>query len=585
MSDLNIKKILDALIKSDDKIIELQNYSAKDFSLLNQRFLSYHKHSKLVSNLILKICTFLKDDTKSNEDFLFGKLHLFKEISDNMQLADNAFNEIRESSARINELLEYIHIPLNNYNQNLLTLKLLSCNLRIDKLANTKEDYITRKIDDLILILENICHFYPKIDSFIKDYRGKIKVFINEISDIQNALLKNGFQRLNGINELALESMKQIVKDESLLIKARNGFANSQKEVETIITNLQYQDIIRQRIEHIQETHREMINRLKMMDDSLNTSDNTANIYLQIKDIVGLQSAHLLQINKEFHNAIETISETIQKYNLLAYEVNDAGEEISKPFAQLDIDMSKHMKELDVLKDKTTKYVDRKEEMCSLCDKLNAEAEEFISFFEEINGISKQMEKIHAAIQKSSSKGTLEKILALLENNLSISEKIKTQVAKFKDAKTVFSTSKGEIRKSTELLMEKVSNFDIENHQNIYASVGKMSRELLDLIMENKEQQVSIGKCIHELEYYKNFEQKVNEIIEYLDQVGQGFGKSVILNKNNIDENLEHIRKRYTTAKEHSIHDNFAENGRMNLTDMVEGLGVKENEDDDIEFF
>ena len=85
--------------------------------------------------------------------------------------------------------------------------------------------------------------------------------------------------------------------------------------IAVIITNLQYHDIIMQKIEHIHRTHKDITADFKNYDDndkSLALLHNKAKTFLKIRDVAGLQTAQLIHANKQYQMAIEEISVNLE---------------------------------------------------------------------------------------------------------------------------------------------------------------------------------------------------------------------------------------------------------------------------------
>ena len=63
-------------------------------------------------------------------------------------------------------------------------------------------------------------------------------------------------------------------------------------------------------MEHIQETHSDLLDELMEFKDAENNEvnvHNQAKCFIRVRDIAGLQAAQLIQSNKEYQNAIEII--------------------------------------------------------------------------------------------------------------------------------------------------------------------------------------------------------------------------------------------------------------------------------------
>ena len=79
------------------------------------------------------------------------------------------------------------------------------------------------------------------------------------------------------------------------------------ESIANIITNLQYHDIIRQKIEHVQSSHRGLLQNLTDFDPS--NEAQHIDYLSRIRDLANIQAALLVRANKEYQRAIELITE------------------------------------------------------------------------------------------------------------------------------------------------------------------------------------------------------------------------------------------------------------------------------------
>ncbi|HEX2920461.1 MAG TPA: hypothetical protein VHO50_04765 [Bacteroidales bacterium] len=145
-----------------------------------------------------------------------------------------------------------------------------------------------------------------------------IDIFYDKISSAVDELTTDKDKVFELFNELSSETHRNI---DSVTLK--NHEANlhfpvlKEKTIETtrkisdIITHLQYHDIIRQKIEHIQKSHYRIIDDLNLAGD--NSRDNCSHDdYIKVGDIIDLQAAQLLLVSKEYQNALNVITRNFQ---------------------------------------------------------------------------------------------------------------------------------------------------------------------------------------------------------------------------------------------------------------------------------
>ncbi len=81
---------------------------------------------------------------------------------------------------------------------------------------------------------------------------------------------------------------------------------------------MQYQDIINQKINHIQKTHNNLYKETDRIFKLPKTFFNEkAKFFIQIRDIAGLQTVQLIHIDKEYKTAVEGLGEFMQEHYLV----------------------------------------------------------------------------------------------------------------------------------------------------------------------------------------------------------------------------------------------------------------------------
>ncbi len=307
----NINQVIAALTEIDTKIADLHQISARDFLGFNELLKEYHQKTKQVT----KIATDLFD--------FFCNL-------DRFQLVDNAQNlhqmsvmrignirqialQVSDSVKKTQEDITQLFVPFNNFRQNLMTLKFLFTNVKLTQWISDpiRATEIGGLVDQITSHIQNTKNGLPVLEYDIQ-YLSKqmgilfehIQTLLNEVfPEIENQTTVLG-KNLTSIQELKNRAVEDSRRIEQL---SQRCFKN----LDSVITNLQYHDIIRQKMEHIQITHKSIINDLSAVEDNEQYEKNSQAYIKQIPEVAETQAAQLMFTNKEYQNAIETITQKL----------------------------------------------------------------------------------------------------------------------------------------------------------------------------------------------------------------------------------------------------------------------------------
>ena len=280
-SQKSIKEIILVFSDIDVKITALNECSAEDFLSLNNYLKKFYKDAKVISDQTEQIYDIIAGD--AHEKFFDELLGLQDSLNNKINMLKNKILKSIRGLEKMHTALNLVFVPLKNFNLNILTLNFLLVNLKLNVAYSDSTNI--QKVSDLI-------------DS-ITDEINKLKIL-----DID---------RVTGqINDsIIMLKNKQAVAAQKLpeLTKRTQSYFDS---VNKIITNLQYHDIIRQKMEHVQATHKNIIKELAAMDIKTNNEgkmdlSESAQQFLQIRDIAGIQVAQLINTNKEYQKAFAVI--------------------------------------------------------------------------------------------------------------------------------------------------------------------------------------------------------------------------------------------------------------------------------------
>ncbi|HON18233.1 MAG TPA: hypothetical protein PK990_03600 [Salinivirgaceae bacterium] len=433
LSKGDIEKIVSILKGIDEKIIELNNISAKDFLGFNEILKEYHQktkeltaHSANLFDLFISLDeTPLIQSSKSLQSLVNLRLASLKQIS---QQVDNTIKKTEED-------LQQLFVPFNNFRQNLLSLKFLFTNVKLTQWISEPNHAmeINRLIDEISTYIQNTRDGLPALDNdiqFLSQQMTSLNHLVKKLHtqilptlDLNSKELDKNLETINGLKNKAQDDSRRI---EQL---GQRCFKN----LDSVITNIQYHDIIRQKMEHIQNTHQSIIENL-MSSNPTTEVTNYQDYLKQIPEVVEIQAAQLMFTNKEYQNAIETINQKL-------YDTRNDHQQIS-----------------EICKEKIKNI----ENLNQLFNKLLEQWTEIYHLFQEISTLAVQLTTTSAFYQ----------------------DKIEDQVKKKHDLE--------EFENKLTQLLEKIKKIQTSERQN----VDVFSKQIDPLLFDTKQSRIRMERLI-----------------------------------------------------------------------------------------
>jgi len=234
----------------DERINDLHQRSSADFMQLNTHLKDYHNKGRIISENAFRILDTIAG--KRNIDLLgeLEKIHERLEES-RARIEEEEFRKIqvlRDIMQKSNQL----KIDLRNFKQDFITFKFLSSNYFL--ISNYEEFDIewSNSLEIWNTQILSIQQVLTSISNHVDSFKDQIAANILHIESRVEKSLKV-FQNLSketkvNIGSVMTKSQESILQFPVLKEKT----AKSSKSISNIITHLQYHDIIRQKIEHIQ---------------------------------------------------------------------------------------------------------------------------------------------------------------------------------------------------------------------------------------------------------------------------------------------------------------------------------------------
>lgn len=580
----DLKNITSKFTQIDTKIIELLQCSSDDFLGLNADFKELYRSSSAISKSATDIFEILSDnDTRkmmADLEELYKLLRM--QHSPILATANKGINVSKEML----EMSADLHLQVKNLNQNLLTLKFLLANLKItgtDSLeqASPAIEEITgnynKHINQQKLREYHNDKNLEKLQELINTSIVKIEKYNNQLNQQVNLILDQVHTAIVLFADKQQEVTRRLPSLKTITDQISESIAN-------IITNLQYHDIIRQKIEHVQTSHRSLLQNLADFDP--NNEGQHLDYLSRIRDLANIQAALLVRANKEYQRAIELITEKFRSVSEDMTNISNLCKELTQSqFNQEDVHLTDLSQKLDsILAPLRSVPVIEKSLMAEFCEivatinkTMNAVSKSDSVTFEKSN--EGNIEQLKRAYPQGNIVEQLKEVGQDVENT---SNQIQTISQRLIEINGLFQTicddlkeknatiaNQGDIAERITLIMEQLKHQDEQVYQLLHNNF-KVSKEM---------DAVVVGS-IKRIKYYDFFEVRIIEIIKMLNEVFQEIKGHEV--KRDEAEDMEFLKGLYTMESEHKIHESIIEGGQKPEDSKLDNT---EEQSDDVELF
>ena len=579
----------------DTRITELHQCSAKDFSHLSNYLKAYHNKTSIISENAFRIFHMLGGD--EGNQFL-GKLEdILAKIKDCQNKIEQKSNENILIIEKILARTILLTVALKNFRQDLTTFKFLATNYKL--LAN----YENFDVDwnAAVVVWEKLVRMIRSSLPVITDGLEKFKNQLYACIDMSKSNLERSslnFKQLTVEIEACINLVSQKNQESDLHIPVlKQKIENSSKSIENIITHLQYQDIIKQKIDHIKKSHLQILDDLKdpgQKDGCEKDESNTFGKFNRIGDIAGLQTSQLMLVNKEYQLAIEVITRSFHQIGNDLSSISNISQQFFSDGKKSEITL------IQQVKDK----LDRGIIILDLnnLNELSNNFQDIISkhkhILQDAKDISNPLDKVtkldlfehNEKAVKPGSDYTQPKIFTQIT---SIVNEIKTKTANiFKSINEIFELSDNmssadasdewgsQLEQDQIKLMVDISKIldSLDKENQSLDTILKQNKQLSEEILDN------IKSTINRVDYYDFFDKIIEEVIQKLNAVNfrlKPLGQDV--KKSDKIKNLKDLKKMYTMASERVIHQRAEQSDEESPGDIEFFTPV--DEDESIELF
>jgi uncharacterized protein with PhoU and TrkA domain len=582
-------QIIDTLNTIDKKIGSLHTISSKDFLYFNKLLKEYYKHVKTISEANNNMADFFNKDLQEITERLKEKNLLQKKSIDDVKLKTLKVNDLLTITFSSFDLLI---VPFNNYKQNLITLKYLLANLKLHltyiDLANKPE--LQQSVTLLEKSIDSIHAKFEAVGNDSDDLNNKI-LHLKDTSSLTKSLERTDAvdQLKNVANDIKKLSFEEYWPDNFMLDlnrRTQNCFANMGE----IITNIQYHDIIRQKMEHIQLSQKELVKGLsdleiaefpeKYLEDQLN-------FVAKIPEIADIQVAQLLYTNKDYQTSIEKITSKL-------IEVGHEMKELNNIYLSL-LQCNNQFEDtfMDQINESQKLYG-------SFMIQLAADWQKSTTVFGAINNLYVSLKQKFGNIFESEKSlrnevRNFEKLLKANGQNFGIElmSRLMILLTELQLNSNSLKNNLNNITQHVASLNKLFSTFqpDAKNQDLGDDALKELTQKLTDVKKIAKDHgKISIGiseeitSSLKNIEYYHYFKQTVEEIVNHLNDINKKVNydklKTLVADDSELIKKLE---KMYTMKSERDIHQQALEFGSSNI-----GITDEQNSssfEDDIELF
>ncbi len=575
-------KITTSLSNIEGSVSELNKCSTGDFIMLNNYL---KKQYSRIENISDNVGSVFELTAGSENIALSGKIQQFQsEFKKSLRCSENFFSENSDLIDRIISYLNLMYIPLKNYAQNIFTLSFLSSSLKFNLLLNKdKRENFNTEIELFNEYIKEI----KRLNSLFEDSVTEIKVLHDRIQEKLREQKENNHINTERAEEKISTAIKNLAdkknEGERRIPELQKIKTRYQENVSKIITNLQYSDIIRQKIEHISEAHKHMIEKIKDVRDK-NDLAISEQYMLQIKDIADLQIAQLIRTNHEYQTAVQVISE---KFVDIRSDINELTGDTLKISGLRSVNPDKHHdfymieEQLERVQEITHKYVTHSSDIDHFITDVRAILQNYEDNFRVYENTTKNINDLAKSVIVKS-----RDMFADQANIMDIITQFETvcKSAEFNisDIKRYFGKCDSDHDKlrieEREFACRDIKTFD-EDIRTLLLEIKEKNISIRNIIVQTEQLERivagDITSAVKEIQYYMFYEQAATNIIIRLKEL---FDLIEIEHsgENEKKENLREHRATYTMKSERIIHDQVAE-GQLGSDVTVE--------EEEIEFF
>lgn len=570
----------------DGKILGLHKCSSDDFLALNAKFKGFYKEAKGISTSAGAL--FLLFSEGANRKLIVELQDFYESLAKSQLQVSKVLDSSLESMATVRRCVSSLYLPFRNLSQNGATMSLLLANISLGYKKKLRDaGFDDGKVQSLSTQVDEFVLHSIKSIKMLQSLSARLDAAQGEVAMIRDTSLR-ALEAVMGDVHYGLILFAEKHEESQIRIPQITSKTDScSKSIGGIITNLQYQDIIRQKMEHIQNAHQDLMRELEAMKGKEQKDQAYwVRLLVQIRDISALQSAQLVATNREYQAAIEAIgkhfrdiAQDMETVADLCHDSLQAGSDSGSSTSVTDLlgRLKRSGKTLGEMSESLPAFRKDLRDLIEMIVQVDTHMRERERRFQVA---SAAVRMLHAALLQQGPEANLEDLLAQLASVLEDLESFQTAV---KQQGITMLGQLSELQHNEQQLEGEVSlwmGFG-EGADRMHGIVGaladteKESTNLLDHIQGmSKKVSNDTHQALEGIRYYDFFAGVIGEITSGLNTLSAQI-KEVV--DDDVTADIERVRSWYTMASEHRIHDTFADKERGDV-DLF-GSGVIDSEE------
>lgn len=560
-------ELLNVFNDIDCRIRELHQNSSQVFLQLNDFLKDYYRKNSILSSNATRIFDTIAG---SKDSCLTGEINsIFNEFENYRKETDNEMDTNLSAYTQLNNKISNISILIRNFKQDLITLRFLTTNYKIVTSKDSNDNISLESVKELEKAMEEIHPWLTEIGREIGILSVNLEDLYNNTRVYSQDSVNNNFNLYEELKSAIAIVNKKNLESKNYIPVLKERINSSSESIGNIITHLQYHDIIRQKIEHIQQSHCTIIDNLKADIEKSGKKlieEDDRNIPL-IADVSGLQAAQLILISKEYQEALEVISDNFQKIADDLTVVSTISHEFSFESNNSETTL------LNLVKGRLDKSL-------MLLDEYNSN-----TFYKELSAIKKQIIAIHQETNNRIIKPfetivlSLENIRGIKKNSQADNDSKPNIVSQINSLTIEIESKREDLEKELIIVLNLAEQFQVEidaygfrsslekEQIRIMVNISKTldrlddeSKQLDSVLLQNTSIKKDIidrlKETLNQADYYELFEKVLNTIIDQLNTLNSRLSKNVSqAGKSEKIQNLKTVEAYYTVASERIIHD------------------------------
>lgn len=550
METIKLKTELDEVVK---QIKYLNDISENQFIKLGELL---QQTSSNIKNLIIDLEELKNNYENHNYPELLNKLNnSFNVIIDFFTNLNNSSNEDLNNITFITQEVKKSSELLTKFKAIVKSLKMLGIATRIESSRLTDESGGFNALADNV---ESLSSYIEQKSINIVEKTKDIVIILATSYDIIDKVIKNNLMFINDIidkQEFSNDEINnKITSDKETYNSIFQKFDELKKNAHNIVVGIQFQDITKQRLDHI----------LQAIYDINHQIDNNNIDYNNLYHILELQSHHLNDINKTLQEAVNNIFNSVNSIFDIFTDFQDLLNSLLIDKDTKEDYVLKIENIITLAKDSLNKGLNEETELTSVIENVISNINELTKFIKQIEDTGEEIELIalNARVKAArvGSNGAALGVIAEEVQNLSVDARNQIKIISEILLKVNQTTDKLKeiVNENTISKNNEEVNFIFDQLQSILDDIKKIRNDLNFNISKNLQFVENIIYLIKnevlKFNAHRNFDDTIKKIILRLNDLLLKLQPSVT------EKNIEIIDKHqsnYTMHHERKVHNNY----------------------------